>query len=324
MPVRVPVSSTRRAPGPWLIRAGRARTCCKGVVRRYRRQRKARNTNDFSCAFRLDPIPWSSRRGPSRRWWRVRPRCAGPACPSRRGERRSAAGGRPARGGGVGRQQTTEGRGVRPKVRPEGRVEGLDVRDAAGDGDLRDAVAGPAQVPGLPSQADAGEVLREGHADLLRVRPGTGNGGVPRQAIQGDAFVEGGVDAGHGPAQRPMALDRRRRPGAPGRGHIDGAVRQPTPATRARRRPTFRDVICRTCRIEGRGALQSCRKRSSMNLIEVALTTICCGCQRGWYLHDVLHECGSVVGFGTSVVAPGTRPGGRSGAYRRHDGVGTR
>ncbi|WP_314780794.1 hypothetical protein [Actinomyces massiliensis] len=44
---------------------------------------------------------------------------------------------------------------MRPKVRPEGRVEGLDVRDAAVDGDLRDAVAGPAQVPGLPSQADA-------------------------------------------------------------------------------------------------------------------------------------------------------------------------
>ena len=98
----------------------------------------------------------------------------------------------------------------------------------------------------------------------------------------------------------------------------------PPPATRARRRPTFRDVIYRTCRIEGRGAPQSRRKRSPMSLIEVALTTICCGCQRGWHLHDVLHECGSVVGFGTSVVAPGTRPGGRSGAYRRHDGVGTR
>ena len=81
-----------------------------------------------------------------------------------------------ARGGGVGRQQTTEGRGVRPKVRPEGRVEGLDVRDAAVDGDLRDAVAGPAQVPGLPSQADARTAM-DGAVNAKRGSPVAGGRG---------------------------------------------------------------------------------------------------------------------------------------------------
>ena len=203
------------------------------------------------------------------------------------------------------------------------------------------AVGGPGRrAPGLGR-----EVVEERGDDVEQERlPGGVCARAGATGVGHSCASRGGGGGGRrppprGPAPRPppRAGRRRRRTraerpdstcvaarGAPRSAAPRAPPTTPPPATRARCRPTFRDVICRTCRIEGRGALQSCRKRSPMSLIEVALTTICCGCQRGWHLHDVLHECGSVVGFGTSVVAPGTRPGGRSGARRRHDGVGTR